>query len=356
MREVYCGTSGKLSTESLKTPQLIRVSFKFSAAMCLFSFFQPAWSSLQEQDLCHSAVIGVKQEKLGRLGIGVLDIETGATNYCRGTEHFPMQSVFKLPVAIAVLDHVDNGLYTLEQSITLQKEDLSVLYSPLAESFRGPEQSYTVKELLTRMIQDSDNTACDVLMHHIGGPKVVTETLKRHGIEDISVDRYERELQPEIFGLQPMKLGHAIDKARWERKKRSATGARAHKAFSAHISGDKRDTSTPQAMLDLLHKLYLGKLLTPSSTKFLLDTMAGTKTGTKRLRAALPAGSTLAHKTGTGPDLDGINSATNDVGIVTLPNGHRFAIVVFLTGSSLSEEDRESAICNVCRYVVNQTK
>ena len=312
----------------------------------------PATAAIKAEELCHSGISGVQQEKLGRLGIGVLDVDSGVRNFCRPTEHFPMQSVFKLLVAIAVLERVDDGLFTLEKSITVKKDDLSILYSPLAEHFSGEAHDFTVKQLITTMIQDSDNTACDVLMHYIGGPKEVNACLKRRGVDEISVDRYEAELQPEILGLPPMKIGHSVDKSRWEKEKHAATGLRAQRAFKQYISGDLRDASTPQGMLNLLHKLYNGKLLTTTSTKFLIDTMTGTQTGQKRLNAGLPEGALLAHKTGTGPDLDGVNSATNDVGIISLPSGHHIVLVVFLSGSTLPEDERDAVLARVCKYVV----
>jgi beta-lactamase class A len=326
------------------------------AAGLFLPAFSPAFSAIKNEALCHSGISGVRQDKLGRLGIGVLEMESGTRYFCRPTEHFPMQSVFKLLVALAVLERVDDGLFTLEKTITVKKDDLSILYSPLAEHFSGDSHDFTIRELINTMVQDSDNTACDVLMRYVGGPKQVNASLKRHGVDEISVDRYEAELQPEILGLPPMKLGHAADKARWERDKHAATGPRAHKAFSAYINGDLKDSSTPQGMLNLLQKLYNGNLLTATSTKYLIDTMAGAQTGQRRLRAGLPEGAILAHKTGTGPDLDGVNSATNDVGIIALPSGHHIAIVVFLSGSTLPEDEREGVIARVCNYIVTHTQ
>jgi beta-lactamase class A len=85
-----------------------------------------------------------------------------------------------------------------------------------------------------------------------------------------------------------------------------------------------------------------GALLSADMTAVLIRAMAESPTGAQRLKAGLPAGARLAHKTGTGPDVLGLNAATNDIGIVTLPGGAKFAIAVFLAGSALPEAQREA--------------
>jgi len=333
--------------------QQTAISIALLAATLLASL-PPAWSAITGEELNRCIETIAQQEKVGRLGISVLDLERGTRYLYHGTERFPMQSVFKLPLAIAVLQLVDSGKLSLTQNISIKPEDLSVMYSPLADHYSGTEQTFTISDLIKRAVQESDNTACDVLLRLIGGPQRVTAALKRHGIQGISVDRYERELQPTILGLPPFEPGQAVDRLKWQQEKQQATGPRAREAFAYYLNSDTRDTSTPAAMLTLLQRLFLGQLATPSSTRYALDVMAGTQTGPHRLHEALPPGSILAHKTGTGPDLGGINSATNDVGIATLPSGRHFAIAVFLSGSSLTEPERDAVISKVCNCVVTQ--
>jgi len=326
--------------------------FVMLVSSSLLASLMPAWSAISGDDLDRCVDTIAHQGKVGRLGVSVLDFERGTKYLYHGNEHFPMQSVFKLPLAVVVLQLVDSGNLSLAQKLSIKREDLSVLYSPLAERFSGSEETFTVSDLIEKVVQESDNTACDVLLRLVGGPEHVTTALKRHGIEGISVDRYERQLQPSILGLPPIDPGQTIDRLKWQKEKQHATGPRARKAFAYYLNDDQRDSSTPDAMLSFLHKLYLCELLTPASTRYLLDVMAGTQTGSHRLREALSPGCIIAHKTGTGPDLNGINSATNDVGIVTLPTGRHFAIAVFLSGSSLTEPERDSVIRNVCNCVV----
>ncbi|HEY9713914.1 MAG TPA: class A beta-lactamase [Chroococcales cyanobacterium] len=293
--------------------------------------------------------------KVGRLGVSVINLDNGERHSLHGDQRFPLQSVFKAPLAAVVLMQVDAGKLTLEQKITIKPEDISVNYSPLADRYKGPVQQYPVSELIARAVQDSDNTAADVLMERIGGPAAVDKTLKEHGIAGMNINRYERQLQPMILGFPPFDPGpgHVIDRKKWHDDAQGAKGKDAKAAFFQHVNGDVRDSVTPDAMVEFLQKLYAGKLLSPSSTRYLIDVMVGTRTGADRLKAGLPPGSVLAHKTGTGPDFHGINGATNDVGIATLPSGEHFAIAAFLAGSALPEAERDGILRDVCQCVVD---
>ena len=294
---------------------------------------------------CLSAIAG--QKNVGRLGVSILDLESGSKYGYNGREHFPLQSVFKAPIAFAVLKQVDSGKLSLSQKITIKKADLSIYHSPLRDEFSASEQPFAISELIRLAVQESDNTAGDVLLGLIGGPKKLTEELHHAGIDGITVTHYERQFQPCIFGLPPFEPGQEIDLNRWQQQRKEATGPSAQKAFDYYIKKDIRDVTTPEAMVCFFNKLYQGQLLSGTSTRYLLDVLSGVMTGTHRLRQALPQGTILAHKTGTGPDFKGVNSATNDAGIVTLPSGKRFIIAVFLCGSSLNEEERDKVIRDV---------
>src|SRR5689334_3059588 len=132
----------------------------------------------------------------GVLGVGVVVLGTNEQWFLERDRPLPMQSVFKAPLGAAVLDAVDRGQLRLDSTVVLRERDLSVSYSPVAAAYPSRTQ-WTVEELVTRAVETSDNTAADVLMRMIGGPAVLTAWLKARGIEGISVDRYERDQQPE---------------------------------------------------------------------------------------------------------------------------------------------------------------
>ena len=75
--------------------------------------------------------------------------------------------------------------------------------------------------------------------------------------------------------------------------------------------------------------------------------MTESKPGQKRLKGLLPAGTAVAHKTGTSGTVKGVTAATNDIGIITLPNGKRLAIAVFVADSPADEATREGVIAKI---------
>lgn len=286
----------------------------------------------------------------GRIGVGVMDLDCGEAWYLDPEGRFPLQSVFKAPLAAAVLDRVDAGELSLEQTIAIGAGDLSVYRSPIAEAFAGEPRAFTIRQLIEAAVIESDNTAADVLMRTIGGPGALRSFLMDHDVPEIRVDRYESELQTECGGVGPFDV--SMSRREGMEAARARTPPEAQRAaFDAYLA-DPRDTATPHGAITFLARLAMGDLLSESSTRLLLDIMARAMTGPGRLRAGLPAGTTLAHKTGTSHDLEGRNGATNDIGIATFPNGHRLAIAVFLSGSTLPADRRDALIADVARAAV----
>jgi len=283
----------------------------------------------------------------GRLGVGILDLKSGQDWYLAGDERFPMQSVFKAPLGVAVLRQVDRKKLGLDQTVTITRRDVAMGWSPIAKDMAGDRKSVAVRELVRGAVSLSDNTAADVLMRLIGGPAAVTAALMESDIAGLRVDRYERELQPELAGLPPYAPGVTIDPAEWKNAVAAVPEERKAAALQTYLSTDERDTATPKAAVAFLAKLDRGALLSADMTAVMIRAMAESPTGAQRLKAGLPAGARLAHKTGTGPDVLGLNAATNDIGIVTLPGGATFAIAVFLAGSALPEAQREAVHARV---------
>ena len=104
-------------------------------------------------------------------------------------------------------------------------------------------------------------------------------------------------------------------------------------------------------MGQLLHMFFLEEILSRKSTEYLWQTMVNTKsTGPRRIKGLLPMGTIVAHKTGSsGANDRGIVAATNDVGIVTLPNRKHLAIVVFVSDATAEEETCEDAIAEIAK-------
>lgn len=285
----------------------------------------------------------------GQVGIGVMDLNTGESWFHNGDQRLPMQSVYKLPVGIVVLKQVDAGQLSLDQLVTVSRQDFAPLWSPMREEIKGNSKQFTVQELLERSVGVSDNTAVDVLIRLVGGTEKVTETLRQMNIQGIRVDRLERQLQPDCVGLTNFRPELA-DEQRYAAAVEAIPVAVKQAALERYLS-DPRDTATPEETIDLLAKLQSRQLLSENSTALLLKIMTDSPTGQNRLKAGLPQGWSIAHKTGTGPEVLGVGTATNDVGIITAP-GKQVAIAVFVAGSKAPIEQREQVMAQVAATVV----
>lgn len=298
-------------------------------------------------------IAAIEQESQGRLGVALLDLKDRQSWSHRGNETFPMQSVFKLPLAVAVLQQVEAGKLRLDQPVTVTRKDFSLFHSPLAKAFKGERNDYPLSELIRLAAGQSDNTAADLLMREIGGPQVVTKMLRDGGIADLSVDRYERQFQPEIYGLPGFGWDEVVDEQQF-RAQLKALKPRYRLASLAKALTDKRDASTPEASAAFLEALARGNWLRePAHNALLMKMITETRIGGARIKAGLPAGSQLAHRTGAGLTTDGVNHATNDIGIATLPDGRRFVIVTYLAGSRAEAAEREAALAAVARLAVS---
>lgn len=248
----------------------------------------------------------------GHVGAAVLLVETGELVAFHGDEQFPMQSVYKLPIGMALLNDVDHGALKLEQNVRVAVGDLvpAGLRSPLRDKYPKGAVDISVRELLRLMVVDSDGTASDVLLRLAGGPERVTKYLRDLGVQGIVVATSEAEM-----------------------------------AREEHVQ--YRNWATPKAMTDLLRLLYAGRGLSTSSRDMLLQMMTETGTGPRRLKGLLPAGTVVAHKTGTSGTTKGLTRATNDVGLITLPDGRHLAIAVFVSDSTASVAVREQVIARI---------
>jgi beta-lactamase class A len=283
----------------------------------------------------------------GTLGAAILHIETGASAAHNGEQRFPMQSVYKLPIAAQILKRVDAGELSLYQKILIRREDLRWGHSPIAERVPGGGAKPALKDLLLAMVYESDNTACDLLLNLAGGPEAVTRMLVSHGFQAINVSRPEGLLILDFHGIPdaPGRVQRDITaKLVGEVPQRTRD-----EALRRYLS-DPRDTASPVEMARLLALLQRGELLRPSSTALLIQMMINTQTGPNRLRAGLPAGTPLAHKTGTTASYDEKTAFVNDVGIITLPNGGgHVAVAAFVKDARSGTAAAEAAIASIAR-------
>jgi len=290
----------------------------------------------------------------GRFGLGVQILARDEVWLSDASGRFPMQSVFKAPLAAAALAEIDAGRLKLDEPIRITDLDLSPPFSAIDQAWPTPPEHHAALmpaiDLIALAVQRSDNTAADVIMKRIGGPGAVTAWLRSKDIEDMRIDRYERELQQDVAGMAPFQPQWK-DQAVWIAARGAVPAVDREAAMNAYLA-DPRDTTTLPAALGFLSKLALGELISPASTRLLMKLMSSAATGAHRLVAGLPRGTVLAHKTGTSSTDLGLTPAIGDIGIATLPDGRRFAIAAFLAGSTATETQRDRLFADAARGVV----
>jgi beta-lactamase class A len=280
----------------------------------------------------------------GTFGIAVLDLQNGDSWQINADKAYPMMSVFKAPVAATVLSRIEHGQNAFDEKITLTRANLE--YGPIRDLFKGEQMTFTVRQLLAAAVSKSDNSAVDALLRFIGGPSVVNAYLREHGIGGMSVDRDEAGNARLFDDLGPHDVlpANETDVQQDQRYKRGY----------ARFMADPGNRSTPIAATIFLQKLWHNELLSPTSSKYLLDLMYA-QTITHRLRGGLPPGVRLADKSGTSSDIDGLSATYNDIGIMTWPDGHAVIVAGFLSGSNASPKDRDALYAELARDVAHAT-
>ena len=288
----------------------------------------------------------------GRVGIAVRSVDDNWSTGWKADELYPQQSVSKLWVSITALDAVDRGRVRLDDKVTLTRSDLTVFHQPIRDLImNGGTYTTSLGDLMFKAITTSDNTANDKLMRSVGGPSAVREMIERKHLGAIRFYNGERALQSKIAGLiwsPSYSIGNAFFDAR-DALPRSVRQA----AFNRYIE-DPYDGAAPSAIAAALARLKRGELLSPDSTRRLLDIMGHTKTGANRLKGGLQPGWTLSHKTGTGQELGGVQAGYNDIGVLTAPDGRSYTVAVMIKKTSVPLPTRMTLMNNVVRAVIAQ--
>lgn len=251
----------------------------------------------------------------GHVGVAAEVIESGESVSLNLHGHFPMQSVYKLPIGMAVMKLIEAGKTQLDEKVRVTKSDFVRLgqHSPIRDQNpNGAELS--VGELLRFSISESDGTASDVLLKLAGGPESIAAWLAELKISEMSILNSEKEIGRD-----------------WQTQ--------------------YRNWSSPAAAVALLRALHERRGLSKDSQAFLLQILIASTPGPKRLKGLLPARTIVAHKTGTSGTQKGITAATNDIGLISLPNGRHVAIAVFVSDCPLDEAGREAVIAKIAKVV-----
>ncbi|SIO41001.1 class A beta-lactamase, subclass A2 [Chitinophaga niabensis] len=258
-------------------------------------------------------IAGIAATIDGQVGVSIRNLDTRDTVTFNDSTHYVMHSVFKFHIAMTILHQVDQGKLQLEQKIYIDKKWMVPdTWSPLRDSFPAGNADVPLSKLLSLMVSLSDNIACDVLIDLAGGEGAIDEYIHSLGVKDIAIKASEAK----------MASSWDVQFTNW---------------------------STPTAMIELLEILNKGTALSATTNAFLWKIMKETSTGPNRLKGLLPKDVVVAHKTGTSGTKDGVHAATNDVGIIFLPNGQKLAIAVFVLMSKADDAAREGVIAKIAK-------
>nr|AIA16005.1 ClassA_beta_lactamase [uncultured bacterium] len=276
--------------------------FMLSLTPCVFS----------QRDVLHKRIKELAATVDGQAGVAIMDLSSKDTLLYNVHGRFAMQSVYKFQLGLAVLNEIDKEALSLDKKIRLTKENLLPnTYSPMRDKYPGGNVELPLRDVLKYLVTNSDNNACDILFKELGGTKRVNRYVHDLGVNEMEIAATEDE----------MHQGYDVQFTNW---------------------------STPRATLQLLEMFYDKKLLKPASQELMWKMMVETTTGPKRLKGLLPEGVEAAHRTGLGDrDTDGRLGAVNDVGIVKLPNGKYYAIVVYIGRAKGELPDLEKVIAEI---------
>lgn len=255
----------------------------------------------------------IANDAKGKVGVAAIVLETGENASLNIGEKFAMQSVYKVPISMAVMKLVTEEKLKADQPVEISKADFvsAGQRSPIRDQFPDGT-SLPLWHVIEYAIGESDGTASDVLLKLAGGPTEVQKYVDSLGIKDIQINNTEKE-------------------------------------FAKDWKVQYENSATPAAAIALLTELQTGVSLEKERAKLILDFMNESRPGPNRLRGLLPENTWVAHKTGTSGTRDGITAATNDIGLIRLPNDRHLAIAVFVGDSTADEKTRESVIARIAK-------
>lgn len=253
-----------------------------------------------------------------RARIGVAWMEDGRLNAVNGERRYPMMSVFKLHVAVAVLRKMEREGVSPDTILYIRASQMEKdTYSPLLRLHPDADFSISMRELLRYSVAESDNNACDILIAYAGGTDMVSREMRSIGVKDFQITETEASM-------------HA-DRNRC-----------------------RNNSSTPASVVMLLRDIYEGGILTGIYADILQQTMLMTTTGADKIKAGLKPGMRLAHKTGSSDRTpEGVKTADNDAGAVIMPDGRRCYVAVFIEDSEESDADNAAITAGITKIILS---
>lgn len=293
----------------------MKVNF-FLACILLTLLFSACNTAKRSQPKELAQQIGqVLKDKKATVGVAVLANDTIIALH-NNQIHFPLFSVFKFHVALAVLDKMDKGHISLDSTMEIKAAQLLPnTYSPLKKKYPDQDFSISLRELMKYSVSLSDNNACDILIEYAGGIEKVNDYIKSLGLQDFNLAANEDLMHQSV----------ATQYQNW---------------------------STPEAVVRLMNIADKQTLFSTEYKDFLWQTLKETSTGTDKLKGQLPADVIVGHKTGSSDRTpEGVKTADNDAGFVILPDGREYYITVLVMESQETDRENAAIIARISKIV-----
>ena len=275
--------------------RMFRLTILLAVAACAWA--QPTLSELLESKTM-AELLRFDEGFDGALGVAAIDLTAGRVFALHGDTVFPQASVIKIPILARMFQVERAGTFSLDDRVTIEPREAVGGSGHLQERLKNGPVTLTWRELITAMIEHSDNTATN-------------KCIQMAGMD--GVNRMMDEL-----GLRHTRLRRKM-------------------MDSAAVARGEENISTPEEMARLVEMAYRGKLVDDAASKEIVELMKKVSGG---IREGLPLDVATASKTGELP------GARGETGIVFL-SGRPFVLSVM----SAYIDDRRSPVPEVTRIV-----
>ena len=281
----------------------------------LFSAIVVAFPMFSQNGVLRNKIQKIIQGKEATVGVALI-VDGKDTLTINNNFRYPTQSVYKFHLALAVLDYLNKNNLTLDHQLYVKKGDLLPnTHSPLRDDYPQGEMYLSVADIIRYTVSKSDNNGCDILFRLVGGTAVVDRYIRGLGLSEFAIAATEEEM---------------------------------HGPWEVQYT----NWSTPYTAAQALEIFRIQDILPQPFHDFLWDTLAGTITGGNKIKALLPEGTFVAHKTGSSfRNAEGLKAAENDIAIIQLPDGRYYSLVVFVADSMESNDVNCGIIAQISKVV-----
>lgn len=283
--------------------------------LLLFSAIVVAFPVFSQNEVLRNKIQKIIQGKDATVGVALI-VDGKDTLTINNNFRYPTQSVYKFHLALAVLDYLNKNNLTLDHQVYVKKSDLLPnTHSPLRDDYPQGEMYLSVADIIRYTVSKSDNNGCDIQFRLVGGTAEVDKYIRGLGLSEFAIAATEEEM---------------------------------HGPWDVQYT----NWSTPYTAAQALEIFRTQDILPQPFHDFLWDALVGTTTGGNKIKALLPEGTLVAHKTGSSyRNAEGLNAAENDIAIIQLPDGRYYSLVVFVADSMESFDLNCGIIAQISKAV-----